>query len=246
MGVCYSDTMLLPPFYGRGGGGVAPATIVAPPAPVGSCIGPELVINGDFSSPDYETRIIQPGGLKFAQGWATADVRYAGFNVYPPDTSISIISGSLTAFGGAVSQVPFPGDPANGVPATSFWIYANGNTTGAPYKFLRQQVLVKPDTDYLISFYASNAIAPSNDYQDPLLQICINGSPVSPEFRIRDHADPASGHNGVDRWERYEAQWRSPATVGPGGVNLEICDNQLDASGDDVAVTAVSMREILC
>ena len=97
-----------------------------------------------------------------------------------PDTSVAIQTGAVNYADGIVQQVPFPGDAANGVPASNNWLYSNGNNTGErpapPYIIWQQNIpstSLQPNTTYVFYAYVSNAIRPDDKCtdDDPIIQI---------------------------------------------------------------------------
>jgi uncharacterized repeat protein (TIGR01451 family) len=200
-----------------------------------------LVTNGYFTQ--------QPNGpagpnTLFPGNWSSS-VPYTGNNLYPPDTSVAIQTGAVNYAGGIVQQVPFPGDAANGVPASNNWLYSNGNTTEAPYTIWRQNIpttSLQPNTTYVFYAYVSNTIATDRSApDDPIIQFLVNGIPIGERFTVFDDSDPASGHNGQDLWDRTVIRFTTPATL-PNPFTISIQDAALGDNGDDFGVVAVGVE----
>ncbi len=197
-----------------------------------------LVTNGYFTQ--QPTGAAGPNTL-FPGNWLSS-VPYAGNNIYPGDTSVAIQTGAVNYAGGIVQQVPFPGDPANGVPPSTNWLYSNGNSTGGPYTIWQQNIptaSLQPNTTYVFYAYVSNAIRPDGSApDDPIIQFLVNGIPTGPSFTVFDDSDPASGHNGVDLWDRTVVRFTTPANL-PNPFTITIQDAATGSDGDDFGVVAV-------
>lgn len=203
-----------------------------------------LVRNGTFAA--YPAIGAEPIGPNTPIAPAPNDwqsgVPYAGTAAYPADTRVAIQVGSVNYAAGIVVQNPFPGDAARGVPPSDTWLYANGNDTNAPYTIWRQTVAVQPNTAYAFSCYTSNAIATNrNEDVDPMLRFRVNGANVGEAFRVYDDADPLSGHNAQDLWDLRVVTF----TTGPDATTavLELRSEATGAAGDDLALTAIALRE---
>jgi uncharacterized repeat protein (TIGR01451 family) len=158
---------------------------------------------------------------------------------YPPDSGVSIQSGVVNYAGGIVQQVPFPGDPANGVPGSNTWLYSNGNNTGAPYAIWQQQITgVLPNTTYIFYTYVSNAIATNASApDDPIIRFLVNGTPLGASFQVFDDSDPSSGHSGADLWDRKSIRYTTGANET--SLTLTVRDEQLGSAGDDFGIVAI-------
>lgn len=212
--------------------------------PAGTKIGGisnSLVTNGNFTQ--------QVGGSAaantiFPGNWSSG-VPYAGDNVYPGDTFVGIQTGAINYAEGIVQQVPFPGDPTSGIPASNTWLYSNGNNTGSAYTIWRQTIptaTLQPNTAYIIYAYVSNAINPNASApDDPIIQFIVNGVLTGPGFTVFDDSDPASVHNSQDLWDRKVVRFTTPATI-PNPFTIAIQDNQLGANGDDFGVVAIGLE----
>jgi hypothetical protein len=140
------------------------------------------------------------------------------------------------------SQVTFPGDTANGVPATSSWLMYNRSVAGGPVELVRQTISVTAGKVYRFVMYGSNELNVTTSADDPMIQFAINGAGVGPVFREYDHNDPAGGDGGVDRWHRRTYDWTATTT---GTVAFGVLNNQTTGNGNALALTQMSVKEIL-
>jgi len=206
-----------------------------------------LVTNGYFTQQPAGPA---PANTLFPGNWSSS-VPYAGNNVYPTDTLVAIQTGAVNYADGIVQQVPFPGDAANGVPASNTWLYSNGNSTGErpapppPYTIWQQNIpttSLQPNTTYVFYTYVSNAIRPGDDApDDPVIQFLVNGIPLGESFTVFDDSDPQSGHNGQDLWDRKIVRFTTPASV-PNPFTISIQDAATGSSGDDFGVVAIGVE----
>lgn len=175
-----------------------------------------------------------PGEL--IAGSFTATVPYLGEDIYSEDTSITIQTGPAN-YVDVVSQEVFPGDPANVVPATNNYLYANGNNTGGFYIPWSQTLTVDTDSTYTFVMYASNMIEPGGDSfaNDAMLQLRINNSDIGPLY-ILDESFEAGGD---DVWLRIEQSFQTGAAQV--SVDLSIQDQALELGGDDYAITSMGL-----
>ena len=202
-------------------------------------LGPNLVGNDDFCLGQAANG--QPAGSQFAQGW-TASVPSNAPGVYPVDTTVSVINGLFTD-NGILNQVPFPGDPVWGVPATDCWLYSNGNNTGGAYISAETTVNLVAGCVYEFSAYTSSVIAPGtiDPSDDSILQFLLDGAPIGPQFVELDHDDPNSPDNGQDVWHRRAFQF----TASSSGVSvLQLRNDALGDFGNDVGLTRVEVRKV--
>ncbi len=218
-------------FYAtQGGAAVCPANTVPD--------GNNLIVNGDFKK--------QPPGpypipAKTDLGGWDADVPFNGIG-YAPDTTIAIAIGDLSdGPAGAVSQVAFPGDPANKVPATPTWLYSNGNDKPTSRVIWRQTVKgLTAGKDYVFYGYYSNVIRPDSKdaYAEPIMNIAVDGKSLG-TIKVLNHSDPLSGDNGKDVWKRFEFK----VTPTKDTVELSIADDLVNLiGGDDLAITALGIE----
>lgn len=210
-------------------------------------LGPNLVTNPNFAQ--QSSSPVAAGG-NFGGGWS-ASVPYVGQNVNPPDTSVAGHTGQaqygpISGGFALLDQVPFPGDPVYGVPATNSWLYSNGNNTGAAYVSAQQVIPgLQPNTNYIFYAYTSSAAGPLTDFpDDSALQFQLDGVNFGPPFVELDHADPASGDNSTDLWHRRSWTWTSPPGQASTGV-FSLLNASTGDVGNDLALTAISFREVL-
>lgn len=123
--------------------------------------GNNLVVNGNFANNHPAAPFPKSAGTDLG-GWSSG-IAYAGNNVYPEDTRVSIQSGNMQYMWNAyyndyvVKQKAFPGDPANNVPASNTYLYSNGNTTSGSYTIWKQTISgLSANTTYRFVFYTSN------------------------------------------------------------------------------------------
>lgn len=210
----------------------SPSACPAGTSEIGS---PNLLTNGNFATLAGGA---YPANSPFGAAGFTASVPYAGDDVDPPDTSVSIQQGFRSYAGGVVAQGSFPGDAAFGVPAATNWLYSNGNTTGAPYVNWRTNITgLTPNTTYSFSAYVSNALVPGDTSPDtPILQFRANGTNIGSGFVVPNET-VAQG----DVWTRVNVAF----TTAPGqtSVVLELVDAAPGAFGDDLAISAVGFRK---
>jgi hypothetical protein len=189
--------------------------------------GTNYVRNGNFAT------LAGPGPGIDPAAQFTASIPNAGDNNYPPDTSFAIQTGPINYFGGIVVGDSFPGDPAFGVPATTNYLYSNGNDTGAPYTIWEQTVVgLTPNTTYSFAAYINNLIEPSRDDADPIIQFLVDGVAATTLFPVPEIPDV---------WQRVEITF----TTGPAQTTatLTLRDTQLSNVGDDFAMTSVGLLE---
>jgi hypothetical protein len=201
-------------------------------------LGPNLVTNPGFSSPTGAAA----AGQTFALGW-TAGVPANPINTYPPDTTQSVWDTTFNppwAPGNGLAISPFPGDPANGVPAQANWLYSNGNTTGGPYIVGQTTVPgLQPNTNYRYVIYGVNiysntgaAAGGTSDFAD--IAVTLDGAPIG---SISMNGDPADGV-----WKRYEFNFTTgPAPAG----NLVLTNSDLGSWGNDTGFTSVGIQEVI-
>ena len=202
--------------------------------------GKNLVVNGTFTN--------QPAGpfpiaAKTDLGGWTADVPFNGIG-YAPDTTVTIANGKLDdGAAGAVSQVPFPGDPANKVPAAVSWLYSNGNDKATSRVIWRQTVkgLVAGKT-YVFSGYYSNVIRPDSKeaFAEPIINVGADGKSLG-TIKVLNHSDVLSGDGGKDVWKRFE--YAVTPAAGKDSALMTIADDLVNLiGGDDLAITSLSME----
>ncbi len=199
-------------------------------APTGS----NFVTNGDFSV------LAGPGpGVLPAAGF-TSGVANAGDGMRPYDTSFAIQTGTANYQGNLIEQGPFPGDPANAVPAANNWVYTNGNSTGSgyphpPFKIWQQTVSgLTGSTSYVFYVYASNAFGPGWSLTVvPQVQFFKDGVQVG-------STNPVPYETGTDVWTRFQTTFTTGA--GQTSAVLSIWDAADDVGGDDLGITAIGLQ----
>jgi hypothetical protein len=183
------------------------------------------------------TNLLPEGDLQTATptnpmmpGWTSTTPIQPAINAYPPDTSISLMDGPFAPTYFSLSgQMVFPGDVANNVPATSRWLYSNGNTTGSPVNILNVTFPTVVGRKYKLFCYVSNVINGVDAPADPLLEMRLNGTPIVPYVSIPE--------DNPDTWSRMEAVF--VATTAASTVSW--WDAQLSQAGDDLAITGFGL-----
>ncbi len=194
---------------------MAPGAQAEQGCPAGFKPGDNLVINGDFAD-----------GLA---PWSS-DSPTGAPNQVPGDNGVAVINGPITD-GGQINQQAFGGDPANAAPASTTWLYSNGNHTDAPVTFLRQTVsgLTAGETYVLSGYYSSTIINPGYEV-DPNLEVRVDGAAIfGPTIALED--DP-------DAWNRFEGTFTASGAT----ADIKLIDNAIGTIGDDLGVTAISLR----
>jgi|GEM_PF-5906813 len=216
-----------------------------------------LIANSDFGQglPTNLNPVPQfvPAGTPWGGGNWTSGVPYAGYNVYPVDTRVSIQRGLATYLpngdlppvpqynvnsGFLIVQGAFAGDTPFDVPASDTYLYSNGNSTGQQYVICQQQITgLIPDRYYILVAYTSNAINPllpdPTAPEDGIMQFYVDNQPVGEGYVVYKDADPRSGHGGRDRWDRRQVVFRATAPT----ATFELRDSQLGTNGDDFVIT---------
>lgn len=214
-----------------------------------------LVRNGDFSSPItspsagnvFSGNNTTPGiNYNFSFGSFIAQSEYKGMNVQPTgDRSFSIINTSSAFTGaGGVNQLPFPGDPANSVPSTNYFMYHNGNDLGGDAVTWQQTAtgLVMGKT-YRFRFYVSNMYEPSSGLNSPSIKIVTDGTsgtadgatvvgPVAIDEATTSNASALQG------WKRIEYSFTATSV----SMTFKIVDASAGISGDEFGLTAIGIE----
>ncbi len=198
--------------------------------------GKNLVVNGDFFNQPAGPYPIPP---KTDLGGWEADVPFNGIG-YAPDTTVTIVVGELDD-GGPISQVPFPGDADNNVPATPTWLYSNGNDKPTSRVIWRQTVTgLTPGKDYVFYGYYSNVISPetTDPYVEPIMNFGVDGESIG-TITALNHSNLLSGDGGEDVWKRFEFK----ITPTKDSAVLTIADDVVnEIGGDDLAITAIGIE----
>ena len=190
------------------------------------------IINGDFSN-----------GFT---GWLTDNLTLQPLGQYPDDNvnnggrGLGVMTGAYDPVAFAFyNQDPFPGDPANGVPAKNNWLAYNGNPGPDASSIAKQQVCgLNPGDTYNFSFYYNNVIAVDAGFNpgNAVLDVIINGASTG-TVEVFDHAELGEG----DVWKRYSTTVTVPTS---GCIDIEIEDvGLLQTSGHDVAFTCFELRQ---
>jgi uncharacterized repeat protein (TIGR01451 family) len=204
-----------------------------------------LVLNGTFSSQPTGTNLVAGTNLG---NWSSARI-YTGSGVYPSEGQVAGQTGTETVAASNISQVPFPGDAANSVAATNTWLHYNGQTSFGI--FWRQTITLVSGGTYSFSTYASNALAPTATAANkPNLGFAVsydNGATFSALGGSVINEDVlASGHNGQDKWERYQRTFTVPGTAGTTATQVVFYDasGSTATAGGELALTAISVRRL--
>lgn len=238
---------------------------IAPPkrvGAVGECSNPTdepvptgIVQNGNFTIAPADVN--PPGNqgydnvttYNYANAGFYSQVQFVGPNNYPRDiipyrNQFSIMSGSFDD-AAELSQLPFPGDFANGVPPTNTWFYSNGNALiGGEYLNWEQDVSgLSAGTEYVFVAYISSVVERANPPHDPTMSLKIGGTTGLPDgTTILDDVvlteAATSNSQPLNGWQRVA--FRFTAT-GP-TEKLKITDSSPGINGDDFAMTAVSLQ----
>ena len=207
-----------------------------------------LVTNGDFStaivSPtagntftgDYTT----PGIVyNFGTGTFTAQSQYEGDNLKPASERGFSIINTTGAFVSAdsVNQLPFPGDVANGIPATNYFMFHNGNDLGGNAIVWEQTINgLVPGKNYRFRFYVSNMVEPSAGLANPVVELMENGNVVLSTVTI-DEAGSANA-TALNGWKRIEYSFT--ATVS--STTFKIVNSSQGIYGNDLGLTAIGIE----
>lgn len=214
-----------------------PWLLTALPVAVQASVGPQLLQNTTFGKhPEVNTT-----GYNLVAGtdlgnW-TSGLAYTNTDVQPTGSAVAIQIG--TSGTAALAQAAFPGDNANGVPASSTWLYMRGNTVAtATTNFWQQNVSARPNTTYTFSCYVSNATAVgSTGTTTPQLQFFIAGTQQGATVTI---ANETTG-NGGDKWTRYSVTYTTSATQT--ALTLALRNpRSTTGTGNELAVTSLSFR----
>ena len=208
-------------------------------------LGGNQITNGTFSSQPTGANIAPGIGLG---GWSSGRV-YTGSGVYPAEGTVAGQTGTETVPANNISQVPFPGDAANAVAASNTWLHYNGQTSFGI--FWRQNITLVAGGVYIFSTYASNALAPTaTAATKPNLGFAVsydNGATFAVlGANVVEEDGLPSGHNGQDKWERYQRTFTVPSTAGTAATQMVFYDASggTATAGSELALTAISVRRI--
>jgi hypothetical protein len=233
-----------------------------------------LVTNGTFATLPANTS--NPGNSRTNPGTFFPDANFysqaanRGFDTYPNagggDNAFSIQEGffGITGWGG--NQVPFPGDPANNIPATTRWYYSNGNTfSGGEYLLWEQDVaganLLQAGKTYTFYAYVTNVIEPTdNAGDDPIIRLRIDGTSGLPDgtvvtgpirllegaatFDASDTTNiqvPTNNALPLNGWVRVGYTFTPSATTS--SMKLKLTSAATGEWGDDFGLTAFGLSE---
>jgi uncharacterized repeat protein (TIGR01451 family) len=216
-----------------------------------------FVLNGDFQiSPGVSNAPLPPGN---PAGFIST-LPYRSDGVYPSDNppaptplgGLSIQSGSLNYFGGFVIGQPFPGDPANGVPASNTYLYSNPNAAAItplvtnsafPNPIIWRQAIagLAPNTTYNFTAYFYNLLSPAIAGGPPIIRF-LAGPPGGPPAAFVPTL-PGRPVTVRQQWTRVQGLFRTSA--GQRSLELRIEDNANTIFGDDFGMTAVGFRECI-
>ncbi|AFY31096.1 hypothetical protein [Calothrix sp. PCC 7507] len=215
--------------------------------PAGTRIGTtNFIVNGNFAT-NAGT------GLGVATGPApvppilrfTSDLPYRGDGLYPDDGAgggLSIQSGSVDYTANFVAGRPFPGDPANGVPASNTYLYSNPNvradgtsaiTPGNPIIWSQTVTGLQPNTTYNFIAYFYNLLTVPGASPIIVLRIgsstgsSISGAPITVSTR--------------QQW--IPVQFAFTTEAGQNSTTLTIIDQANDIAGDDFGLTAIALNK---
>lgn len=215
-----------------------------------------LISNGDFATvPTDITPAGDPGtsfsnpGFYYSNANFYSQMANMGTDIYPDDTGpINAFSAQVGSYvGGILNQVTFPGDPTYTVPATSTWLYTNGNAhNGTEYLNWEQDVSgLVVGKKYVFVSYISNVIDPPQDSpDDPTMRFRIGGTSglpdgtaaYGPTVLTESGTSNASALNG---WQRVAVSFTAANTT----EKLKITDSSTGSNGDDFAMTAIQIQE---
>ncbi len=246
--------------------------------PLGTVPSPvNLIVNGDFKIPPANSDAAPSGnenkgddgrdnikkGHFYSEASFYSQVQYRGYNVYPTDfpsgnsdngsiNKFSIIEGT---FSGHTTQLPFPGDPANNVPAINTWFYSNGNglgrgdTTGpasAEYLLWEQEINnLEVGKTYTFSTYVTSALEYESK-DDSILRLRVEGTQGMPDGTVGlgpDVLTEAETLNSkpLNGWKRIEAAFKPTKNK----MRFKITSAAPGFWGDDFGMTGVGVNECI-
>ncbi len=191
-----------------------PSTQSASCCPAGSVLGPELVVNGDFSLG--------------AQNAFSTDYNYG---IGSPNTAAIFYPGQL--------QYPFFNFGKTGYSDRYLGVDASLMANKAAWK---QQVNVTPNADYVFCAAVNNSWWPLPPNQQgvaiPMIRLWIEdnvGATVA-------SSTPFALNNSPDVWVNLSLDWTTP-TVLNGPYTLKIGSTNLSQNGNDFSIDCISFRE---
>lgn len=223
-----------------------------------------LFPNGDFAivpSDDWHTVLngvnnTTPGHF-YADANFYSQARNVGYDTYPADNSFggaanqfSIINGN---FSGWSSQLAFPGDPANNVPATANWFYSNGNVLGsgdasgplsAEYLLWEQDAtnLVVGKT-YVFSSYVSN-VGETDPPDLPIIRLRVGGTTGMPDGTVvfgpyNLTAAETLNSKPLNGWKRVEYTFTATSP----SAKFKFTSAAKGVVGDDFALSVLGVNQ---
>lgn len=240
-------------------GTVSPPSGNPPTTQACTNFGPNLIINGNFTT--------SPGtgpGINPAAGF-TSDIPYRGDNVYPDDDGVygltgwrggfSIVQGDRMFFPNIVHGFYFRGDGPQ-VPASQTYFYSNpqqsineprgtarpGNTSfkGTIWSTTIPASRLEPNTKYEFRAYFDNLLYPENsEAKDPIIEFTKDGTQLlAPTTIVK------TPRTATTAWQTklYE-EFTTPGTVSD--VVLRVNDSAGTIHGDDFGMTGLSLRKCL-
>ncbi|MBL7774903.1 MAG: PKD domain-containing protein, partial [Saprospiraceae bacterium] len=213
-----SHTIQVSTVYDIGAGPVSctrkfeyPPSAPAPCCPAGTVPGPELVTNGDFEA----------GNTGFTSGHSyvpAPGALTAGKYSVAQSTQVSTINNQWACT-----------DHTSGSATGKMLVVDGSLNPPALWTVWKQNVPVVAGKTYSFSAWVNNLVVPSKNFDDPQVELYINGKAVAgivlPE--------------NPDQWYRMCVQWTAPAT---GTAILEVQIGRFDNDGNDFAVDDISFR----
>ncbi len=215
-----------------------------------------ILVNGDFSQGNtgFSSDLTALSNNTYGEGYTVVNDTSAFVSTFP-------------AFAAAVlDPKPFPGDPANNIPASNSYYYSNPSNqnyidhNGAPTLW-RQTVTVTPNTTYKFLFYIDNVLRPgagdpasgtnpdANGYP-PVLQLNVsNGGSVTPL------GSAVTIRSVPDQWVPIQVSFTTGATQTSATLSLADAAGQTYGLapaeriqynaifGDDFAFTSIGLNQ---
>ena len=181
-----------------------------PCCPAGTVPGPELVVNGDFEA----------GNTGFTSGhtYKASGPLSSGQYTVPQSNQIPGINGQWACT-----------DHTSGSPTGKMLVVDGSLNPPAITNVWRQNVTVVAGKTYTFSAWVNNLVIPAQNYNDPLVELYIDGKTVA----------GISLPENPDEWRRMCVQWTAPAS---GVKTLEVRTSRFDNVGNDFAVDDISFR----
>lgn len=150
-------------------------------------------------------------------------------------------------FSDRIDQLPFPGDPTYGVPASNNWLYTNGNIlNGREYLTWEQDVSgLRIGTEYVFVAYISSVIEPPYDApDDPTIRFRVGGTTGMPDGTVIGGptvlTEAATGNSRpLNGWQRVAFPFIATTTT----QKFKVTDASPGTGGDDFGLTAIHISE---